>query len=63
MRQRLCNSEPKRKEALKISDKKFKEKQKHTLHSESIAIENPLYIPEVRLCGPQRVHLEPMELR
>jgi hypothetical protein len=46
-RQRLYNSEPKCKEALKISDKKFKEMRKHTLHPESIAMENPLYAPEV----------------
>jgi hypothetical protein len=44
--QRLHNSEPKRKEALKIADKKFREMRKHTLHPESIAMENPLYIPE-----------------
>ena len=46
-RQRLHNVEPKRKEALKLSKKKFKEVRKHTLHLESIAMENPLYIPEV----------------
>jgi len=45
-RQRLHNSEPKRKEALKIADNKFREMWKHTLHPESIAMENPLYIPE-----------------
>jgi len=43
----LYNVEPKRKEALKLSKKKFKEVRKHTLHLESIAMENPLYIPEV----------------
>jgi hypothetical protein len=32
---------------LKIYDKKFKEMWKHTLHPESIAMENPLYIPKV----------------
>lgn len=48
-RQRLHNSELKRKEALKIADKKFREIRKHTLHPESIAMENPLYIPEPAL--------------
>lgn len=45
-RQRLYNSKPKRKKALIISNKKIKEMRKHTLHTESIAMENPLYIPE-----------------
>ncbi|XP_066320733.1 uncharacterized protein [Miscanthus floridulus] len=45
--QRLNNSEPKRKKALKIADKKFREMWKHTLHLESIAMENPLFIPEL----------------
>jgi hypothetical protein len=45
--QRLYNSEPKRKKALKIADKKFREKWKHTLHPESIAMENPAFIPEL----------------
>ena len=45
-RQRLHNSEPKRKGTLKIADNKFREMWKHTLHPESIAMENPLYIPE-----------------
>jgi len=45
-RQRLHNSEPKRKEALKIADNKFREMRKHTLHPESITMENPLYIPK-----------------
>ena len=46
-RQRLHNVEPKHKVALKLSKKKFKDVQKHTLHLESITMENPLYIPEV----------------
>ena len=45
--QRLQNVVPKHKEALKLSKKNFKEVRKHTLHLESIAMENPLYIPEV----------------
>ena len=45
-RQRLHNSEPKRKEALKIADNKFREMRKLTLHPESITMENPLYIPK-----------------
>jgi len=45
-RQRLHNSEPKRKEALKIADNKFRVMWKHTLHPESIVMENPLYILE-----------------
>jgi hypothetical protein len=46
-RQRLYNNEPKRKEALKLSKKKFKEMRKHTLHPESIAMQNPLFTPEL----------------
>jgi hypothetical protein len=46
-RQRLYNSETKRKEALKLSKKKFKEMRKHILHPESIAMENPLFTPEL----------------
>jgi hypothetical protein len=46
-RQRLHNTEPKRKEVLKLSKKKFREMRKHTLHPESIAMENPLFIPEL----------------
>ena len=46
-RQRLHNTEPRRKEALKLSNKKFREVQKHTLNKESIAMENPMYDPEV----------------
>jgi len=45
--QRLHNREPKRKVALKLSKKKFKEVRKHTLHPESVAMENPLFIPEL----------------
>jgi hypothetical protein len=44
-RQRLHNTKPKRKEAMKLSQKKFQEAQKHTLHSDSIAMENPLFSP------------------
>jgi hypothetical protein len=45
-RQRLYNSNPNRKKALRKSDNKYKEMWKQTLHSESIAMENPLHIPE-----------------
>ena len=51
-RQRLHNSEPKRKEALKIADNKFREMRKHMLHPESIAMEN------LSLCAPPWEHLE-----
>jgi len=44
--QRLYNSTPNRKKALKKSIKKYKEMQKQTLHPQSIAMENPLYILE-----------------
>jgi hypothetical protein len=56
--QRLHNSKPKRNEALKIADKKFREMRKHTLCSESIAMENPLYIPEPvwPTAGASRAH-------
>ena len=46
-RQRLHNTEPRRKEALKLSDKKIKETRLHTLHPKSIAMEKLLYILEV----------------
>ena len=46
-RQRLHNTEPRRKEALKLSNKKFREVQKHTLNKESITMENPMFDPEV----------------
>jgi hypothetical protein len=44
--QRLYNSTPNRKKALKKSVKKYKKMRKQTLHPQSIAMENPLYIPE-----------------
>jgi hypothetical protein len=46
MRQRLYNTFPKRKQAMKMTKKRIKEAQKHTLHKDSIAMENPMYIPE-----------------
>jgi hypothetical protein len=46
-RQRLHNSEPRSKEALKLSNKKFREVQKHMLNKESIAMENTMYILEI----------------
>jgi hypothetical protein len=46
-RQRLYNTKPKCKEALKLSKKKIREMRKHTLHPKSIAMENPLFIPEL----------------
>jgi hypothetical protein len=47
-----------RRHILKLSKKKFKELRKHTLHLESIAMENPLYIPEVvwPTVGASRAH-------
>jgi hypothetical protein len=47
VRQRLYNREPRRKEALKLYNKKFEEKRKHTLHPDSIAMENPLFSPKL----------------
>jgi ribosomal protein L33 len=46
-RQRLYNTKPKRKEAMKLSLKKFKEVRKHTLHPQSISMENPLFVPKL----------------
>ena len=41
--QRLNNNEPKRKKALKIADKNFREMRKHTLHQESCHGEPVIY--------------------
>jgi len=48
-RQRMANAASSRKEAMKISRKRFKELREDILNPESIAMENPLYIPEVAL--------------
>jgi hypothetical protein len=45
-RQRLHNTLPGRKQAKKISKERLKEVRKNTLHQESIAMENPIYVPE-----------------
>ena len=44
-RQRLYNQAPSRKEAMKAAKKCSREVKKHTLNSESIAMENPLFNP------------------
>jgi hypothetical protein len=46
-RQRQNNEAPMRKEAMKVNAKRSREVQKATLNQESIAMENPMYIPEV----------------
>ncbi|XP_066379280.1 uncharacterized protein [Miscanthus floridulus] len=46
-RQRLHNTLPGRKQAKKISKERLKEVRKNTLHQESIAMENPIYVPEL----------------
>jgi hypothetical protein len=44
-RQRLYNKTPSRKESMKMTKSRSREMQKHTLNSESIAMENPLFNP------------------
>ena len=44
-RQRLYNQAPSRKEAMKVAKKRSREVRRHTLNSESIAMENPLFNP------------------
>ena len=46
-RQRLYNKTPSRKEAMKVTTNRTKEVKKHTLNSESIAMENPLFNPKM----------------
>jgi hypothetical protein len=44
-RQRLYNQAPSRKEAMKVTTNRSREVWRHTLNSESIAMENPLFNP------------------
>jgi hypothetical protein len=44
-RQRLYNQAPSRKEAMKVTTNRSREVRRHTLNSESIAMENPLFNP------------------
>ena len=46
-RQRLYNKTPSRKEAMKVTTNRSREVKKHTLNSESIAMENPLFNPKI----------------
>jgi hypothetical protein len=45
--QRLYNKAPSRKEAMKVAKKRSREVRKHTLNSESIAMENPHFNPKM----------------
>ena len=46
-RQRLYNKTLSRKESMKVTKSRSREMQKHTLNSESIAMENPLFNPKM----------------
>jgi hypothetical protein len=46
-RQRLYNKTPSRKEAMKVTTNRSREVKKHTLNSESITMENPLFNPKM----------------
>jgi len=46
-RQRLYNKTPSRREAMKVTTNCSREVQKHTLNSESIAMENRLFNPKM----------------
>jgi len=56
--QRLSYRATGRKEAIIVGVKRRRELQKHTLHHESIAMENPLFIPELvwPTAGASRAH-------
>jgi hypothetical protein len=47
--QRLYNQAPSRKKAMKATTSRSREAHKHTLNSESIAMENPLFNPTTEL--------------
>jgi len=46
-RQRLYNKTLSRKESMKVTKSRSREMQKHTLNSEPIAMENPLFNPKM----------------
>jgi hypothetical protein len=46
-RQRVYNKTPPRREAMKVTTNRSRDVQKHTLNSESIAMENPLFNPKM----------------
>ena len=58
-RQRLYNKTPSRREAMKVTTNCSREVQKHTLNSESIAMENRSLIQ--RWSGPMQTHLGLMD--
>jgi hypothetical protein len=57
-RQREKSKTPARKESLRNSQRRHREVQKHTLHPDSIAMENPLFTPELvwPTAGASRAH-------
>jgi len=64
--QRLYNQTPSRKEVMKVTRNRFREVQRHTLNSESIAMESPLFNPTMQWPttnspGPQGPTISPSD--